>query len=192
VQWGSDPGLLEAFRRGEHSVLEQVYRAYAPSVARYLERSRAGRSGVLDVAAAQQESFARAFSPRAREAYDGRRPYAAWLRAVARSAAVAVLRRGGRLAERCVPLEQVEEGAGWEAEGESPEEHVLREEGRTLVRRFLAGLGAQERSLLELRFMEGLSQREAGEELGLSRQEVRTREARLRQELGRYLSAAGW
>lgn len=192
MQWGSDPGLLGAFRRGEGSVLEQVYRAYAPSVARYLERSRAGRSGVLDVAAAQQEAFERAFSPRAREAYDGRRPYAAWLRAVARSAAVAVLRRGGRLAERCVPLEQVEECAGWEAGGESPEEHVLREEGRALVRRFMAGLGAQERSLLELRFMEGLSQREAGEELGLSRQEVRTREARLRQELGRYLAAAGW
>ncbi|XXF78501.1 sigma-70 family RNA polymerase sigma factor [Myxococcaceae bacterium GXIMD 01537] len=184
-----DRRLLREFRRGDGAALARVYRAYGPHVARYLARRFASGgtanralTGPLDLEAARQETFLRAFSARARQAYDGRRPFEAWLNGVARSAAVDALRAAFRAAR-----------PEWRPpECLTPEEEALREETRALVRRFLASLEAPVRRFVVLRFEEGLSQERAGAALGLSRQQARTREAQVRGALRRFLAREGW
>ncbi|HZH04741.1 MAG TPA: sigma-70 family RNA polymerase sigma factor [Myxococcaceae bacterium] len=197
-----DAAVLRAFRQGEPGALTRVYREYSPLVVRYLARgfyTRAGstvspaRVGPLDLDAAHQETFLRAFSPRVRNAYDGIRPYEAFLFAVARSAAVDVLRAAGKLSRHTVAWDEAGSAVDALAEdGFTPEEGALSGEIRVLVRTFLDARTQEERSLAELRFVQGLSQASAGAALGLTRQEVRTLEGRLRQGLVQYLERAGW
>ena len=196
-----DRSLLTAFRRGEHEALTRVYRAYSPRVLGFLSRGFGVRAdgwtsiahvGPLDLEAAHQETFIRAFSERARLAYDGLRPFEGFLFALARSAAVDTLRAVGKLARNSVPLDDVPELRSLAAEQASPEDSTLESELRTLVGQFLAGLSALERRFAELRFVERRSQEQAGGALGLSRQEARTREARLRRALIDFLESQGW
>ncbi len=192
-----DRQLLRAFRRGDTVALERVYRAYAPHVARYLARTfaslaRGPQGAAADLESAHQETFLRAFAPRARQAYDGQRPYEAYLNSVARSAAVDGLRSSGESSRQARALEG-SELPDWEPqESMTPERHVLAEEARALVRRFLDALDEDERSFADARFVEGLSQERAAAALGLSRQEARTRETRLRLRLRAFLSVQGW
>lgn len=179
--------LLRAFRRGDTVALERVYRAYAPHVSRYL--ARAFRSCAPDVESVHQETFLRAFAPRARRAYDGRRPYEAYLNRVARSAVVDALRSSGGPPLQAPALD-ADAAAGWELL--TPEQHLLAKEVQTLVRCFLQGLDEDARRFAAVRFTDGLSQERTAAALGLSRQEARTREARLRLRLWTFLSARGW
>lgn len=194
-----DAELLESFRRGEPAALERVYHAYSDHVARFLSRTYvargpAGRArvGPLDLEAAHQETFVRAFREQARRDYDGVRPYEAWLNALARQAAVDVLRAAGRIAREAVPLDDTPILERLATDGPSPEDRALEAETRELVRRFLGGLEDAGRRFAELRFVQGLSQERTGAALGLSRQEARTREAKLRRALMDFLSAEGW
>ena len=185
-----DRALLDAFRRGERDALTRVYRTYSPRVLTYL--SRAARVGPLDLDAAHQETFLRAFSERVRQAYDGLRPFEGFLLSIARSAAVDTLRAAGKLARSAVPLEDAPELQSLATEHASPEDSALEAEMRALVARFLARLSPDERRFADLRFVERQSQEQAGAALGLSRQEARTREARLKRALAEFLAAEGW
>lgn len=194
-----DPELLESFRRGEPAALTRVYQAYSAHVARFLSRTYVARGaaglarvGPLDLEAAHQETFVRAFREQARRDYDGVRPYEAWLNALARQAAVDVLRAAGRIAREAVPLDDTPLAERLATDSPSPEDRALEAETRELVRRFLSGLDAAGRRFAELRFVQGLSQERTGAALGLSRQEARTREAKLRRALLEFLSAEGW
>lgn len=198
---GNDRSVLEAFRRGDSSVLTQVYRAYSPEVLRYLSRRFAVRSETgtrsvaltpLDLDAAHQETFVRAFRPNMRQAYDGVRPYLGFLLTVARSTAIDLMRASGRVAREAVPLDDTPELTQLPTEGRSPEEEALGAEVRTLVRRFLDALPEEGRSLAQLRFMEGLSQESAAEQLQLTRGEVRVRERKLRLQFAEHLKGSGW
>lgn len=187
-----DRRLLRAFRRGEAKALEQVYRAYAPHVARYIACSFASKAqrtrffGAQDLEATHQETFLRAFSPRLRQAYDGRRPYEAFLNAMARSVTLDALRSARRRAREAESLEEME------VDTRTPEQYALQEEQRVLVRRFLEAQAPGDRRIAGLRFVEGLSQERVAAALGLSRQEVRTREAHMRRALRCFLAAEGW
>jgi RNA polymerase sigma-70 factor (ECF subfamily) len=196
-----DRALLDAFRRGERSALTRVYRAYSPRVLSYLSRgfrvrseSGAGsaRVGPLDLDAAHQETFVRAFSERVRQAYDGLRPYEGFLLAIARSAAVDTLRAAGKLSRNAVSLEDAPELQSLAAEHASPEDSALEAETRALVTGFLSRLSPDERRFADLRFVERMSQEQAGAALGLSRQEARTRETRLKRALAEFLAKEGW
>lgn len=194
-----DPLLLEAFRRGEPAALARVYQAYSTHVARFLSRTYVARGpgglarvGPLDLEAAHQETFIRAFREQARRAYDGIRPYALWLNALARQAAVDVLRAAGRIAREAVPLDDTPLAERLASTTLSPEDRALEAETRELVRRFLSGLDEPSRRLVDLRFVQGLSQERAGTLLGLSRQEMRTREAKLRRTMTDFLVDEGW
>ncbi|WP_257461419.1 RNA polymerase sigma factor [Archangium lipolyticum] len=198
---GSDREVLRAFREGDRATLTRVYRAYSPEVVRYLARRFPVRSsagvdsialGVLDLEAAHQETFVRAFRPAMRQAYDGVRPYLGFLLTIARSTALDLLRASGRVAREAVPLEDVPELNKVPAGDSGPEERALESEVRTLVREFLEGLSKEMRELARLRFMEGLSQEVAAERLHLTRGEVRVRERHLRTRFTEYLRARGW
>lgn len=198
---GNDRSVLEAFRRGDASVLTQVYRAYSPEVLRYLSRrfvvgahgsARAVGLTPLDLDAAHQETFMRAFRPNMRNAYDGVRPYLGFLLTVARSAAIDLMRASGRIAREAVPLEDAPELQHAAAEEQSPEQEALAAELRGLVRQFLEALPEESRALARLRFMEGLSQERVAEQLLLTRGEVRVREQRLRARFTEHLKDSGW
>ncbi|MCP3100682.1 sigma-70 family RNA polymerase sigma factor [Myxococcus sp. K15C18031901] len=198
---GDDRSVMEAFRRGDAAVLTAVYRAYSPEVLRYLSRrfsvgtDAAGRTvalSALDLDAAHQETFVRAFRPHMRQAYDGVRPYLGFLLTVARSTAIDLMRASGRVAREAISLEEAPELGRLPNEGRSPEEEALGAEVRTLVRRFLDALPEEGRALAHLRFIEGLSQETAAERLRLTRGEVRVRERRLRTQFAEHLRSSGW
>ncbi len=195
--------LLQGFRGGAPMALRDVYRMYAPEVGKQLRfgfsfesRGRAhrfvGYSSAFDLQDALHETFRRAFEPRAREGYDGIRPYGPYLRTIARN----VVLRTFRKREVLFPAAPDDDAGlppvtAWGESGPSPEQAVASAEVGALVRRFLDTLDADARRLLEVRFIEGSSQRDAAEILGIGRQQVRSREAKLRTALVRYLEAQG-
>jgi RNA polymerase sigma factor (sigma-70 family) len=196
--------LLRGFRDGRTDALAEVYRRHADEVTRQLRYGFGFQAGgrhhrfvgcrsAFELHDALHETFRRAFEPAARERYDGLRPYGAYLRAIARN----VVLRGFRAREVQFP-EVRDDGEATPAaieildEGSStPEQHVGRAQVRAVVQRFLDTLPAPDRRLLEVRFVEGKSQRDAADELGLGRQQIRGREAKLRAQLLRYLRQQG-
>jgi RNA polymerase sigma factor (sigma-70 family) len=189
--------VLRGFRDGERRALGEVYRLHAPDVARRLRHGFAfesagavhrfvGFASAFELQDALHETFRRAFEPRARDGYDGIRPYAPYLQAIARH----VVLRGFRAQRTRFPLAGSEDAAERVAADEgsaSPEVVVGREEVRRLVQAFLAELTEEDRRLVTVRFVEGISQRDAAPRLGLGRQQVRAREAKLRRRLVAYL-----
>jgi RNA polymerase sigma-70 factor (ECF subfamily) len=195
--------LLRGFRAGDREALADVYRRHADDVAAFLQRGFtfeaqarwyrfAGYGSAFDLQDALHQTFRLAFEPAARNGYDGVRPYGPYLLTIARNVAL----RAFRLREKLfAPLRGDEDGpppfaaADAGEPGSSPEQQLLREQARAMVRAFLDGLSAQDRDLLQLRFVEGLSQRDAAERLGIGRQSVRSRETRLREQLVAYVRA---
>lgn len=196
--------LLRGFREGRTEALAEVYRRHADEVTQQLRYGFAfqaagrhhrfvGFRSAFELHDALHETFRRAFEPGARERYDGLRPYGPYLRAIARN----VVLRGFRAREVQFPevrehgeaapaaIEILDEGS------QTPEQHVSRAQVRAVVQRFLETLPAADRRLLEVRFVEGRSQRDAAEVLGLGRQQIRGREAKLREQMLRYLRQQG-
>ena len=198
--------LLRSFREGETSALHEVYRRHAEDVAKQLRYGFAfqtagrhhrfvGYRSAFELHDALHETFARAFEPRARQGYDGLRPYGPYLRAIARN----VVLRGFRARE--VQFPEIRAPGGSETSGASieivdetqtsPEQEVGRAQVRAVVQRFLDTLPEADRELLRVRFVEGKSQRDAAAVLGLGRQQIRGREVKLRKQMLRYLRDQG-
>ena len=131
-----------------------------------------------------QETFTRAFSGPARRRYDGSRDYQPFLRNIARNVTIDHLRR----ARVHLPLDRVEM---LEA---IPANH-LTDDGDprmlSLLQRRVTSLPPELRCVHDAIYVDGLSQREAAAALGLGRQTVRTRDARLRHVLRRELTSSG-
>ncbi len=195
--------LLQGFRAGTPTALRDVYRLHADDVGKQLRfgfsfesRGRAhrfvGYGSAFDLQDALHETFRRAFEPRAREGYDGIRPYGPYLRTIARN----VVLRTFRKREVLFPAADEDDRGmppvtAWGESEPSPEQSVASAQVQALVRSFLETLDPEGRRLLEVRFMEGRSQRDAAEMLGIGRQQVRSREAKLRTALVRFLKAQG-
>lgn len=188
-----NPALLSAFREGRREALAEVYRMHVSSVDGYV-RTLARASGCPDmgqvsaVADLIQEVFIRAFSERARIAYDGVRDYGPYLTTIARNCFVDAVRRRGREvvlgpAELSLILGDAAVHAGPE-EGMDP--RML-----AVLTEYLTTLDDPTRAVYEQRFVKGCSQDEASRELGISRRTLRTAEKRLRDGLRRALARAG-
>ena len=167
----SDRALLDGYRRGDRRALERIYRELSPVILRFL-----ARLGVraLDLDAAHQEAFVRVFGEQARSRYDGLKPFRPYALGIARFAAIDLLRAQGKVMANVVELDESL------SDGETPEEAAATAEVQEQVRRFLDTLPPVDRAFAAARFMEGLSQEKAGEQCGLSRQEARTKETKLR------------
>ena len=182
-----DPERLRRFREGDPAVMEEVYWAYVDRVAGIVRfgftapgsmARVAGVAGRADEAAELvQEIFARVFSSSCRLGFDGLREFGPYLFAIARNTLADWARRRGR-----------EVPSGWVESGEVVLPEPLAEEETpwadaetvALVRDYLAGLRPLERKVHDALYVRGLSQRKAAEELGLTRQRLRTLEGRLR------------
>jgi len=200
MAWEWDQERLRRFRDGAPEVLGEVYRAHAERLARTLRaaafrgRGFAHLKGALEVENTVLETFARAFEPRTRLAYDGVRPYAQFLMGIARN----VLLEQSRTREVVVGLGPQDEGStlDWESgvmgEGQDMEQQLEDREVEELLVVFKQGLSEEERQLFELRFNEGLAQESAAERVGLTRIQVRRREKGLKQRLLGFLQERGY
>ena len=190
--------LLTRFRRGDRDALEEVYLAYVDKVSKIVRcgfRLRQGGATVPglgwradEVADIVQEVFARSFSRSARASYDGRRDYGPYLYAVARNVLTDRARRLGR--ELPMPWSELmrvreEDLAANEEESEWADAAAV-----AAVRDYLEGLDDSLKQLHEVRYVQGLSQRDAAERLGITRQTLRTLEGRLRDGLRHRLNAS--
>ncbi|ATB35342.1 DNA-directed RNA polymerase sigma-70 factor [Cystobacter fuscus] len=190
MEW--DTRTLQAFRDGDPETMGRVYRAHAEALARVLRgmvwRTR-GQGGAWEVENTVLETFARAFEPRTRGAYDGVRPYGHFLVGIARN----VLLEQSRRREVAVGLEPFEQVGEVPEEDEGTARAWEDREVEELLARFKTELSAEERQLFELRFgEEGVAQEGAAERLGLTRIQVRRRELGLKTRLLEFLQARGY
>lgn len=191
MEW--DDETLRRFREGSPEVLAEVYRAHAETLARLL-RAAAWRGSVfvrlrsaMELENTLLETFARAFEPRTRAAFNGSRPYAHFLMGIARNVLLEQLRQ-----REVVGVDEPFEGLAEAEEGGGLEETLEDREVEALLASFKEGLPEQERQLFELRFREGMAQEQAASELGLTRIQVRRREFGLKTRLLGFLQARGY
>jgi len=194
-----DRQLLEGYRRGDRAALDVIYRRLSAPVLRALSRGfgvrvssavSAVQVSPLDLDAAHQETFVRVFSDSARLHYDGLKPFEPYVLAIARSAAIDVLRAQGKLHREALPLDEVAD-ALFDPTA-SPEAQALQAEASAVVQAFLSTLSPEDRTFATARFIDGLSQERAGALCGLSRQEARTKEAKLKARCLEHLSTKGF
>src|SRR3954468_261336 len=91
---GDDADWVEAFRKGRHEALERVYREHRRSIEALVQTTlrRADLLTRQNHADLVQDVFARAFSPKARESFDGARSLGPFLRQIARNLLIDWLR----------------------------------------------------------------------------------------------------
>ena len=183
----SRPDILAGFRRGDRAALEAVYWAYVERVERTVRVvcwATGTRSEIADVV---QETFLRAFEERARQAYDPSRDYGPYLVTIARNLVTDRARARGRE----LPLDDPAEPASDPPAQQDPDAPPWADEATMrCVEAYLAGLDPELAALHEARYVRGLSQVQAADALGCTRQQLRTREARLREGLVRALREA--
>jgi RNA polymerase sigma-70 factor, ECF subfamily len=204
-----DRELLDAFRRGDPTVLSRLYTTFAPALTRFLaggfSSARDGRSVRVAIADPSerldlvQDTFTKAFAERNRLAYDGIHPYGPFLVRIARNLAIDRLRKSRRWARLVVEDKPVsaDDGApslierAADSHSESPETNAARRQIVDVLRSYLATLPVQERELLSLYHNDEASQRTAAEAMGLTRNQVRTLVARVRRGLLAHMQAQG-
>jgi RNA polymerase sigma-70 factor (ECF subfamily) len=190
--------LLDGFRRGDREAIERVYHAYVDQVAHLLRKGFTFMSGgqpvhfrgyanAWDLECAVQDTFSHAFSPAAREAYDGVSPFGPYLITIARNQVISRLRRDFREFRRRTAL-----AADLGPQGpETPEESAIRSEREQLVEEFRATLTAAQLRFLDLRFREERPLLETARMLGMTRMKARTFEQKIKQALLRFLKKRG-
>lgn len=154
--------LVAAARDGDHRAFEELYRARAAGVARYVGALLSHRDVVEDVVA---QTFLLAWRdlPRLREAAR----FDAWLFRIARNQAITAGRRRVVMA----PLESVEASA--DVESTRPDARLEREASREEVQRALQRLPEEQRDVLVLRFVSELAHREVAAQMGRTEQATR-------------------
>ena len=186
-----DPRLLAAFREGRRDALTRVYRAHVRAIDRRLRwlAANGGRTALAQacaIADLRQEVFVRAFSQRARHAYDGRREFGPYLDRIAYNCFVDAVRAAAR-----ETLEPPCELARY-LEAPAPEPEPWTDSDATgVVGEYIRGLPDPLKHVYEQRFVLSRSERAASAALGVSRRYLRTRERRLRTGLRKLLARAG-
>lgn len=175
-----DPELLHRFRRGCSDALTQVYVQYRPPLRYFLQRHvthgvLAARARWFDFDDVIQEAFIRALSDKARAAYDGSRPFTAYLNTIARNLVRDYLRRPEDKARSCVAVARTADQAVPEPAFDENTRH------RTMNRIEAAVFHLPDElyAVYHQRFVLGRSQARTGAILGITRQVLRTRERRL-------------
>lgn len=175
----TDAELVEGARRGDAAAWRAIIRRYTPTLYRVAARMLGPGAEAED---ACQEAFLRAH--RGFGGYDAARPLGPWLARIAYHAALKRLAAPRRAGEAIDPsaLERIED-----AVGPSPEHALAALETGALLTAALGQLSAQDRALVTLRYVDGLTDLEVGEAVGMNRNTVRTRLHRARLVLQKVL-----
>ncbi len=213
-----NPEFLEAFRAGDNVALAAVYRAYEKPLRNFILRGFAFKSegrqlffggmyDANDVEDILQETFRRAFGARARQTYDGIRPYKNYLFTIARNAVItdqAARRRQipvGEALMRDAPSDDLTPLESWvvsqraalqEGADLTSHERVENLEIYGLLMGFMEELSDEEQRFFELRFLGQCSQEITAQKMGWNRARVRKAEARLRRAFLCHASGSGY
>ncbi len=163
--------LLGLARAGDRAALEALLLAVAPQVARFGRRV-CGRSSADTDDALQDAllSIARNLA-----SFEGRSSFSSWVFALVRSACSH--RRRGAAAR---PHESLDSAVALVDPAPDPEASAERTELRRAIEAALDGLGEEQREVIALRDVEGLSAEEAAAALGLSVPALKSRLHRAR------------
>jgi len=169
-----DAELIVRSSAGDRQAFEVLVSRHEQAVyrlARAITRTNEDAEDVL------QETFLSAF--RAAEGYRGTASVRTWLLTIARHAAIRYGVRAARLPTADVSTEDLGLEAGW---GSDPETIVIRAQREQLLKDALESLPFQDREILVLRELEGISGDEVAQLLGVSRTAMKSRlhRARLR------------
>lgn len=189
----NDRPLLERFRHGVASALSRVYEFYLDDVIRLVRfgfvsgaarvSGEPERAKQLDFA---HDVFTKAFEPRARDGYDGLRPYRPYLLRIGKNLLIDRARRAGRE----VGLEDVDlddDSVAAPEDERSREEQLHFDRLRAATLEYLEGCDDELRRFVSLRFEGRTSQYEVAREMGITRRRARTLEKRAREGLRTYL-----
>lgn len=177
----SDPELAALALAGQQSAYGELMRRHREAVFR-LARGHAGdATEAMDIT---QETFISAFAALAR--YDGARPFRLWIARIAINKCHDWARR--RAVRRFFTFARPMEEAGAVADcAPTPEEATHSQAELKRINAAIAGLPGNLRDVLVLRAIEGLSQAEAAQILGISEKAVETRLYRARNKLAELL-----
>ncbi|MCC6624252.1 MAG: RNA polymerase sigma factor [Deltaproteobacteria bacterium] len=178
----TDVELSRRALRGDARAWRTIIRRHTPMAYRLAARMLGPGAEAED---ATQEAFMKAH--RGFASYDPARPLAPWLGRIVYHTCLRRLASGARAGVATDPadLARVED-----ATGASPEKELATREAGDLVRAALERLSAQDRALVTLRYVDGLTDLEVGEAVGMNRNTVRTRLHRARLVLQKVLGPA--
>jgi RNA polymerase sigma-70 factor (ECF subfamily) len=189
--------LLEAFRRGERAALTTVYTHYVDEVALLVRQGFTVSAAQVAVPGERdpqrqrdlvQETFLRAFSERARLAYDGLSPFRPWLLRIAKNLMIDEGRRAGRMVLEPPSADALDAAAVLDA---SPEEALAWKTLRAATIAWRAAIEPELQRFVQLRFEEERSQAEVAALLAVTRRRVRTLETEVRVGLRVHLRKLG-
>ena len=186
--------LLEAFRSGDTDAIRRVYRHYVNDVERFV-RAKLSTPGGVDFDLQRdvvQDIFIRAFSPNARLAFDGERPYKPYLLSISRNIVIDFVRKRGREGRHLLfsdgPLEAgADMASSMSQERDQAPEDVHWDRCAEASREYVSGLDALTQRFIQLRFREEMPQLDVADVLGITRWKVRSLEKRVQKGLRRYL-----
>lgn len=168
-----DPLVVAAFRRGEPDAVRDIYRRYAGSVAAVAASVVSDREVVADVV---QQTFVKAWKNA--ESFDVSRDPGPWLRTIARRTAIDAARFEGR-------RQGVELDENLTAATDDDQLEAAWVSGQ--VRDALDRLPVEERSVVQLSHLDGLSHPEIAERLGVPVGTVKSRSHRAHRRLASHL-----
>jgi RNA polymerase sigma factor CnrH len=177
----ADAGLARAALDGDQSAYAKLMRRHREAVFRLARHHAGEESEALDIT---QETFIAAFAALRR--FDCERPVRAWILRIALNKCRDWSRR--RTVRRLLTFARpIDEAAAIADPGLDPEAALRSSSAVAQIRREVQALPARLREPLILCAIEGMSQDEAAELLGVSRKTIETRIYRARQKLSALL-----
>ena len=185
----SDTVLIEKIKEGDYQAFESLVSRYESKVYRLAIRMLRNPQDAED---ALQETFLQVY--RGLKGFEGRSTFSTWLFRLATNVCLMKIRRRETEPSKLLPLEDYlprhEEGKlphllDW---ADRPEDALLTKESREKMMEALEKLPPEYRAVFILRDMEGFSNAETGESLGISVAAVKSRLHRARITLRGLLS----
>jgi RNA polymerase sigma-70 factor (ECF subfamily) len=185
----SDQVLIEKVRAGDYQAFESLVTRYEAKIYRLAIRMLRNPQDAED---ALQETFLQVF--RGLASFEGRSQFSTWLFRLATNVCLMKIRHRETEPSKLLPLDdylpKLEEGdtpqiMDW---ADRPEEALLSKESREKMMEALDKLPAEYRAVFILRDIEGFSNAETGESLGISVAAVKSRLHRARLALRGMLS----
>lgn len=180
-----DGALRAAFRRGDRAAMERVFVTYLPLVRAICAHGTGNFRGFfdpLDRDDACQAIFAAAFEERSRHAYDGLRPYSAFLRGVAYNVARRMLDSRRRYERR--------EADEREAPPD-PEAQVIEAATAAVLRAFRDGLEGRDAEVFRRYYLDGEAEEHIARAVGITRYRARKIIAHLHKRMRRLMKQHG-
>jgi RNA polymerase sigma-70 factor (ECF subfamily) len=157
--------LRRIAERADPAAFRELYEAYGPRVKSYMMRRGADAGTAEDLA---QETLLTVWRKAALYAGD-KGSMTTWVFAIARNLRIDRLRRE-------VPWQELPEGRLAEASGDPlPDEAMAEKERQQRVQAALAGLPQEQKEVVALAYLEGLSHREIAQRLGMPLGTVKSR-----------------